>query len=157
MYKSADPLNDPVQSNLSLTWSADGISIFISSPFLIWPIQITINERPSDMRSKHVLLAGLWFGASKSKMNYFLQPFVDECIQLEEKGLTVIRKKSLNVHVFNLVSVTLCTLQNVKQFNGEHGCNWWVKSLPRGMILLEYTVQNVEIQAHIPTTSISMM
>lgn len=93
MYKSADPLNDPVQLNLSLTWSADGISIFKSSPFHILPIQITINKLSPDMRSKHVLLAGLWFGASKPKMNYFLQPFVDECIQPEEEGLTVIRKK----------------------------------------------------------------
>ncbi len=40
-----------------------------------------------------MLLAGLWFVASKSKMNYFLQPFVDECIQAEEEGLTVISKK----------------------------------------------------------------
>lgn len=23
------------------------------------------------------------------------------------------------------VTVARCTVQNIKQFNGEHGCNWW--------------------------------
>ncbi|XP_057211909.1 uncharacterized protein LOC130567659 isoform X2 [Triplophysa rosa] len=132
MYKSVDPLNDPDQFNLSLTWNIDGIHIFKSSPFHIWPIQIIINELPPHMRSRHVLLAGLWFGASKPKMNDFMQPFVDECLLLEQEGLTVVHKgQSLNIHVFNLVcvcdSVARCAVQNVKQFNGEHGCNWCYK------------------------------
>ncbi|XP_073716926.1 uncharacterized protein [Misgurnus anguillicaudatus] len=132
MYKSVDLLNDPGQFNLSLTWNVDGVPIFKSSPFHIWPIQVVINELPPDMRNKHVLLAGLWFGASKPEMNYFLQAFVDECIQLEQEGLLVQhRGQSTQMRVFNLVcvcdSVARCSVQNTKQFNGEYGCNWCYK------------------------------
>lgn len=62
-------------------------------------------------------------------MNSFLQSFVDDCIQLEQEGLTVQHTgQSTQMYVFNLVcvydSVARCSVQNTKQFNGEYGCNW---------------------------------
>lgn len=129
MYKSIDALNDPKLANISVSWNVDGVPIFKSSPFHIWPLQVTINELPPNLRAKHVILGGLWFGPKKPEMNLFLQSFVDELRSLENQGLPCQWKgEKAVVHVYSLLcicdSVARCAVQNVKQFNGEHGCNW---------------------------------
>lgn len=62
-------------------------------------------------------------------MNYFLQPFVDWCVSLEGEGLTCqLRGTPTNVHLYSLLCIwncpARCQVQNIKQFNGDHGCNW---------------------------------
>ena len=62
-------------SDISLTWNTDGIPVFESSRYSIWPIQSAINELPPHLQGKHVLLHGLWFGNKKPSMNTFLKSF----------------------------------------------------------------------------------
>ena len=45
-------------NDLSLTWNTDGIPVFESSNYSIWPIQSAINELPPHLREKHILLHG---------------------------------------------------------------------------------------------------
>ena len=73
--------------DVSLTWNTDGIPIFNSSNFSIWPLQAFVNELPPHLRGKNILLLGLWFG-QKPVMNTFLKPFVEECRKLESIGFT---------------------------------------------------------------------
>lgn len=116
--------------DLTLTWNCDGVPIFKSPAYSIWPIQFTINELPYMQRKDNVIVAGLWFGAEKPKMNAFLKPFVDECCDLAQNPFHW-RDSNGIVHsskVFSLVcssdAVARPLLRNCKQFNGEYGCDW---------------------------------
>ena len=117
-------------TNMSLTWNCDGASAFRSSLKSIWPLQCVINELPFNIRRKHVLLTGLWFGA-KPKINTFFKVFVEECSKLANTGFLWFSKaqnKNIVSKVFCLVcscdSAARCVLQNIKQFNGKYGCSW---------------------------------
>lgn len=107
--------------------NTDGVNVFKSSTFSIWPIFLSINELSYRLRRKHTLLAGLWFGKSKPSFETFLTPFVDQCVELSEKGFTW-HLSGLEVlsHVFFVIvsadSVARAPLQGLKQFNGQFGC-----------------------------------
>ncbi|XP_047139860.2 uncharacterized protein LOC124815310 isoform X2 [Hydra vulgaris] len=127
-YKSIAELQQTI--NMSLTWNCDGASAFRSSIKSIWPLQCVINELPFNIRRKHVLLTGLWFGA-KPKINTFLKVFVEECSKLASTGFLWFNKaqnKNIVSKVYCLVcscdSSARCVLQNIKQFNGKYGCSW---------------------------------
>ena len=111
------------------TSQVDAVPTFKSSPVHILLLQVTMNELPPKLRAKHIILGGLLFGPTCPEINYFLQPFVDECLLLENKGLTCqLNGTATKIPVYNLLcitdSVVHCKVQNIKQFNGEHGCNW---------------------------------
>ena len=113
-------------SDMTLTWNTDGIPIFNSSNFSVWPLQASVNELPPHLRAKNILLLGLWFG-KKPIMNVFLQPFVQECRELESNGF-LFGNEILPRKVFALLlsadSPARAIVRNVKQFNGQHGCDW---------------------------------
>lgn len=113
-------------SDITLTWNTDGIPIFNSSNFSVWPLQASVNELPPHLRAKNILLLGLWFG-KKPVMNVFLQPFVQECRELESNGF-IFGNEILPRKVFALLlsadSPARAIVRNVKQFNGKHGCDW---------------------------------
>jgi hypothetical protein len=113
-------------NDLSLTWNTDGIPVFKSSNYSIWPLQAFVNELPPFLRSKNILLLGLWFG-QKPIMNIFLRPFVEECRKLELHGFTF-GNEILPRKVFSLLlsadSPARAIVRNVKQFNGQYGCDW---------------------------------
>ncbi|XP_008284817.1 uncharacterized protein LOC103360717 isoform X2 [Stegastes partitus] len=116
--------------DLTLLWNCDEVPIFTSPQYSIWPLQFTINELPYTQRQENVIVAGLWLGQEKPKMNTFLKPFVDECCDLAQHPLqwrdcTGTARSS---KVFSLVcssdAVARPLLRNCKQFNGEYGCDW---------------------------------
>ena len=128
LYKELITLHGFSSNDISLTWNADGVQVFNSSNYSIWPLQVCINELPPHLRHKNVLLLGLWFG-QKPNMNVFLVPFVQECKKLGTEGL-VFGNEVFSRKVYALL---LCAdaparaiLRNVKQFNGECGCDWCV-------------------------------
>lgn len=65
--------------SFSLTFNSDGVSAFQASNGSVWPILCTLNELPPKERKKHVMLAGIWFGAGKPNMQVYLKGFVEEC------------------------------------------------------------------------------
>ena len=83
LYNELVELHNFSNNDLFLTWNTDGIHIFKSSSYSIWPIQSVVNELPPHVREKNVLLHGLWFGNNNPAMNTFLTPFTDDCIQRE--------------------------------------------------------------------------
>ncbi|XP_050929971.1 uncharacterized protein LOC108886169 isoform X2 [Lates calcarifer] len=115
--------------DLTLLWNCDEVPIY-SPRYSVWPLQFTINELPYTQRKENVIVAGLWFGPEKPKMNTFLKPFIDECCDLAHNQFQW-RDSSGTVHsskVFSLVcssdAVARPLLRNCKQFNGEYGCDW---------------------------------
>lgn len=114
---------------LSLTFNCDGVPVFQSSKFSIWPILCCVNEIPPESRDKHVLLCALWFGAKKPDMTCYFQPFVEECANLSQAGFEWQHPsdqswRHVKVHPLCCVcdAVARPILQNLKQFNCEYGC-----------------------------------
>ena len=113
-------------NDLSLTWNTDGVSVFHSSNFSVWPLQVFLNELPPHLRSKNVLLAGLWFG-EKPEMNTFLKPFVDECGGLQNHGFYFrdeIQPRKVIPLIFCADAPARAMVRNSKQYNGYYGCDW---------------------------------
>lgn len=121
-------MKDP--NALSISFDCDGVPVFKSSNFSIWPLQGILNELPQKERKDNILLLGLWFGSSKPAMTTLLKPFTDEMKTLGSEGFKWCKEggKSICSTVYACVcsadSVARCILQNIKQFNGEYGCNW---------------------------------
>lgn len=115
--------------HISLQLNTDGVSIFRSSSYSVWPLYLIINELHPKQRfnSRNRIFAGLWFGGVKPLMNVFLLPLIEELKTLYEKGVSVIlnRKKTLlRAVLLNVVcdAPARCLVQNFVQFNGFYGC-----------------------------------
>ena len=54
----------------TVTFNADGAPLLTSSTYCIWPIYLIINELPMQVRSKELILVGLWFGKDKRNMTF---------------------------------------------------------------------------------------
>ena len=127
--------------NLSFTWNTDGVPVFSSSNFSIWPVLISINEVQADHRSEFVMLHSLWFGKEKPNISTFLQPFVSEMNQLYNIGVSWLDSDDTlhTTRCLTLVSsvdtVARAMLQKVKQFNGKYGCGFCLhpgERVPKG-------------------------
>ncbi|XP_064478968.1 uncharacterized protein LOC135392193 [Ornithodoros turicata] len=118
------------EDDLTVTWNTDGVPVYKSSSFSIWPLLLQVNELSPEDRSKHTLLAGLWFGELKPNMNTFLKPFVDVMNDMPHNGV-----KWVDSHGGEIISRVFpgpCTVDTVAramvmdmtQFNGACGCAW---------------------------------
>ena len=126
--------------NISLTWNVDGLPLFKSSKFSLWPLYFIINELPYKVRrlKENIIIAGLWFGESKPSMNIYLKPIVRELMLLEKHGVKVeppmcspfVSKVILLAGTCDLPAK--CLVLNCIQFNGEFGCT---KCLEPGITL----------------------
>ena len=126
MYKELITEHGLSSNDMSLTWNTDGIPVFKSSDYAIWPLQASINELPPHLRHKNILLLGLWFG-KKPNMNVFLVPFVEECSRLETCGFLFgneIQPRKVFALLLSADSPARAIVRNVKQFNGQFGCDW---------------------------------
>ena len=66
------------QSNISFQWNTDGVPLFSSSSYSMWPLYLKIKS-----------LAGVWFGDKKPSINTFLKPLCTTMNSLFYNGLTV--------------------------------------------------------------------
>lgn len=118
-------------SNISLGWYSDGVPVFKSSKVSMWPLYLTINELPFELRMKreNILLAGIWFGPKKPAANYFLREFLEIFATFFNNGYQMYcpgRRDAINVK--GLLLFGACDLPakaeflNLVQFNGKYGC-----------------------------------
>jgi len=61
------------QQNISLLWNTDGVPVFKSSNFSIWPLYSVINKLPFSEHTKreNMIFTGLWFGDKTIYANIF--------------------------------------------------------------------------------------
>ncbi|XP_028517453.1 uncharacterized protein LOC110247556 isoform X1 [Exaiptasia diaphana] len=122
------------KNHFSFMFNTDGVAIFRSSAFSIWPLYLQLNELPPHLRSnsKNVIFAGMWFGENKPYMNTFLQPFKESLETLQSQGLQVTAKSNDVERIvdmkFMLLSSTFdlpakCMVQEFSQFNAFYGCS----------------------------------
>jgi len=129
-------------NDISLLWNCDGIPMFKSSAFSLWPIRCVINELQPNVRFKNMILAGVWFGRGKPDMSTYLKQFVDDILKINSKGLEWRHphsKRTVVSKVFPIVcscdAVARCMLQCIHQFNGAYGCGHCLnegKTVPKG-------------------------
>ena len=125
-------------NNISFTWNTDGVPIFKSSQYALWPLYFIINELNPVERNKreNMLLAGLWFGPSKPNMLTYLKPFKSELKRLESEGFVAENTDNGNYHCKAFVIAgsfdlpAKCLVCNTIQFNGSYGST---KCLRRGL------------------------
>ena len=66
--------------NITFTWNTDGVRVFKSSGYNVWPFYLIINELPPHLRYKkeNMMLVGLWFGHEAPKPNLFTTSILEE-------------------------------------------------------------------------------
>jgi len=114
-------------NDITCTINTDGVNVFNSSSYSIWPLFLSFNELDYKLRRNSTVLAGVWFGMSKPSFQTFFSPFVEQMNTLSKKGLTWnVNGVQLTSRVFftNVAadSVARAPLQGMKQFNGQYGC-----------------------------------
>ena len=130
MMAAGEILSD--KNNLSLTWNVDGVPLFKSSKFSLWPFYLVVNELPIKLRAikENVILAGLWFGETKPNMTIFLKPIFSELRTLETEGIQVTSPLQPDPFMSKVILLAgtcdlpaKCMVMNSIQFNGFFGCS----------------------------------
>ena len=126
------------EHNISFTFNTDGVPLFKSSRFSMWPLYFVINKLPPSKRfqEENMVLAGMWFSESKPVMFTYLKPFYTSLKELETSGCEVqIPGEESAVTCKAILFMNTCDLPakamvcNSMQFNGAYGCS---KCLQRG-------------------------
>ncbi|KAK3928208.1 Phenylalanine--tRNA ligase beta subunit [Frankliniella fusca] len=117
--------------NFSYNFFTDGVPVGNSGKS-IWPIYISINELPENLRSKYIILAGLYIGPSDPNINEFMTPFVKEANRLSSEGFQWShggRKiTSKAIPMCGIVdSVARSMLLNMQSFHAYSGCTFCYK------------------------------
>lgn len=129
LYKSVEIiLSNPL--NISLFWNTDGVSLYKSSNFQVWPFYFVINELPPHLRFKeeYMILAGLAFGNGKPAANIFMKPIWEETEILKSGFDVKLPHSDIPVNVKCIVLGGSCdalaksAFMKLTNFNGFHGC-----------------------------------
>jgi hypothetical protein len=77
--------------NLSFQWNTDGVPLFSSSSYSMWPMYLKVNELPQRIRNtlNNKLLAGVWFGSTTPSINTFLKPLCHVMKEIFSQGVEV--------------------------------------------------------------------
>lgn len=116
-------------STFSCCINTDGVKIFKSSKFSVWPLFLSINELDYKIRRDNTILVGLWFGQSKATIYTFLQPAIDVMNSMSKEPLEwkVGEVSIWSTVIFPMVaadSAARCQIQGIKQYNGESSCTF---------------------------------
>lgn len=85
--------------SISLNINVDGLPIYKSSKYQLWPILCNVHEKPQ----LEPLPVGIFLGRSKpSDVNEFLTPFVDELLPILKNGC-IVNNFTINVRVRCLI------------------------------------------------------
>ena len=117
-------------NHLALCINTDGVPLFKSSSFSLWPVYLVILNLPAKVRANanNIVLVGLWAGPCKPPMKQLLEPVMKTIGSLSTIGMSVMTAASLQTIRMKLVmgifdlpakASALC----MKQFNGQFGCS----------------------------------
>ncbi|CAG5073522.1 Protein of unknown function [Cotesia congregata] len=118
------------RNNISFTWNTDGIDLYKSSKFSIWPFYLVINVLPFNVRSqlKNVLIGGFWFGPTKPKANLFMDAFRQSINTIYQGFFVKIPNYQNMIKVRGVIICGTCDLPakacflNMKGHTATYGC-----------------------------------
>ncbi|KAK3907389.1 Mitochondrial group I intron splicing factor CCM1 [Frankliniella fusca] len=129
IYKNNGPLG-PL--DITCMWNTDGLSLYKSSSFQVWPFYFSINELSPHLRYKeeNILLGGIAFGYEKPHPNILLKPIFEEVKLLRTEGIDVTLPNSTssvnikcNVICGSCDAPAKAIFMRMSQFNGHFGCH----------------------------------
>lgn len=87
-FKSTSNEKKRKEIHVSFQINTDGVAIFRSSKYSIWPVYLVVNELPPNSRfaRSNSIFLGLWFGYKKPDFLTFLQPLSKEFKDVYLKG-----------------------------------------------------------------------
>ena len=114
---------------LTANFNTDGAEKFKCSHFSIWPIFLSINELPSQVRFNKPVTCGLWFNKKKPDMTVFLDKFTDLINKVTDEGIPCTisnEQRLLRLYVLTCCcdAPARCQVCGMSQFNAEYGCPW---------------------------------
>lgn len=128
-YRGASEEEKRNEIHLSLQKNTDGVQLFRSSNFSVWPIYFTINEVPPRLRFTRLfrIFTALWFGKAKPSMAIYMHWVSNQLQSLHQTGVNIVYKgKDLVAKAILLSGIydapARCSVQNFIQFNGNFGC-----------------------------------
>lgn len=128
--------NLQVHSPGTLTYNVntDGAPAFKSSNRSFWPIQLYINELSPEIRTKNMILGGMFLTSkepSPELMKIYLSKFIDNAEKLMTDGLNITLNGSKKQRNFKFHCLLICVdsvarpvIQCRYQFSGYSGCSW---------------------------------
>lgn len=116
---------------LTFTWCTDGIKLFRSSNYSIWPFFLCINEFPFHYRRmrQNIIMTGIWFGDDKPDINLFVKKTKDEALKVRNGIHVKVPGRSLPVKLYGIIMCGLCDLPAkamallLTLYSGYWGCN----------------------------------
>lgn len=125
--------------------NTDGVVVFKSSKFDIWPLLLSINELDYKTRCRNTILVGLWFGKSKPNLDTFLDGFVNQFNDLALHPLTwkhngTLMTSKVLFPLFAADAVARCAVQGIKQHNGYQSCPWCIAFGRRHDVILSLVI-----------------
>lgn len=143
----------------SLNLNTDGVAIIHSNTNSLWPVLITCNFLPPEIRfkNKNILVVALFYGNAKSKMHEFLRPLAEELDDLS-KGIFV-REKYFNIFITN-ASLDLpakCEVSKMVQFNSKYACNFCLEEGQSTSKGIRYTYEDQPLKLRTHSSIISDM
>ena len=116
--------------DLTCTFSIDGVPVFKSSKYSLWPLSLVLDELPYRLRRRNVMIGALRFGDSKMNIDLVFSKVVPYLNSFQVEGIHWFTSTGLPVTsriIFTKCSVdspARCMIQGMTQFNGEHVCSW---------------------------------
>jgi hypothetical protein len=111
---------------ISLQFNVDGLPLFKSSSFTLWPILGMIREEAKPVP----FVISVWVGPGKPKdSDQLLQPFVKEMKHLLEEGIEF-HGKPINIKVTNIICdmPARSFIKKTKGHTGYSGCDFCVQT-----------------------------
>lgn len=116
---------------LSLCLNTDGANKHKSNVLSLWPIQLTQNYLPPNIRflPNNLIVAGLYYNKTKPNCRQYFLPLINELKSLKERNISIdienenyIFKPVITHSSFDLPAKSL--IQESKQYGGYDGCSF---------------------------------
>ena len=67
-------------NGITFTWNTDGIPVFTSNTYSLWPFHLVINELSTEKRflSENLIIGSIWGSLTKPHPNVYLVPIYKE-------------------------------------------------------------------------------
>ncbi|KAE8741813.1 hypothetical protein FOCC_FOCC012645 [Frankliniella occidentalis] len=130
IYKQAEQSFLVNGVNISLTWYTDGVALFESGEYSLWPFVFVINELPLHERFKmeNLIIGGIWGDKCKPHPNVFTLPIYKEVCQLKTGFDVLFHGSDQKTTVKAIVLFGVCdtpaksTFLNLKGHSGYCSC-----------------------------------